>query len=89
LVLGATPARIATAVVADGARMIAGGAAAGLAAAALATRLMESLLFDVSPLDPVALCAAPALLAIVALAATVLPAVRASRTEPSVCLRRD
>jgi ABC-type lipoprotein release transport system permease subunit len=40
-------------------------------------------------LDPVALCAAPALLAIVALAATVLPAVRASRTEPSVCLRRD
>jgi predicted permease len=89
LVLGATPARIAAAVVADGARMIAGGAAAGLAAAALATRLMESLLFDVSPLDPVALCAAPALLAIVALAATVLPAVRASRTEPSVCLRRD
>jgi len=89
LVLGATPARIATAVVADGARMIAGGAAAGLAAAALATRLMRSLLFDVSPLDPVALCVAPVLLAVVALAATALPAVRASRTDPSVCLRRE
>ena len=89
LVLGATPARIATAVVADGARMIAGGAVAGLAAAALATRLMRSLLFDVSPLDPVALCAAPVLLAVVALAATALPAVRASRTDPSVCLRRE
>jgi putative ABC transport system permease protein len=89
LVLGATPARIATAVVADGARMIAGGAVTGLAAAALATRLMRSLLFDVSPLDPVALCVAPVLLVVVALAATVLPAVRASRTEPSVCLRRE
>jgi ABC-type lipoprotein release transport system permease subunit len=50
---------------------------------------MRSLLFDVSPLDPVALCAAPVLLAIVALAATALPAVRASRTEPTVCLRRE
>ena len=89
LVLGATPARIAAAVVADGARVIAGGAAAGLAAAALATRLMQSLLFDVSPLDPAALVAAPVVLAIVALAATALPAVRASRTEPSVCLRRE
>src|SRR5262249_18277916 len=39
LVLGATPTRIATAVLADGARIIAGGALAGVAAAALATRL--------------------------------------------------
>jgi putative ABC transport system permease protein len=89
LVLGATPARIAASVVADGARMIVGGAVAGVAAAALGTRLMRSLLFDVSPLDPVAICAAPILLATIALAATALPAVRASRTEPSVCLRRE
>jgi putative ABC transport system permease protein len=89
LVLGATPARIATAVVADGARIIAGGALAGLVAAALATRLLRSLLFDVSPLDPVAFFAAPLLLAIAALAATALPAIRASRTAPSVCLRRE
>jgi putative ABC transport system permease protein len=89
LVLGATPARIARAVVADGARIIAAGAVAGLAAAVLATRLIQSLLFDVSPLDPVAFCAAPVLLAIVALAATGLPAVRASRTDPAVCLRRE
>jgi len=89
LVLGATPARIALAIVADGARIIAGGTVAGVAAAALGTRLMRSLLFDVSPLDPVALCAAPVLLAIVALVATALPAVRASRTEPTVCLRQE
>jgi putative ABC transport system permease protein len=89
LVLGATPGRIATAVVADGARMIVGGAIAGVAAAVVATRLMRSLLFDVSPLDPIALFIAPVLLAIVALAATALPAMRASRTDPSVCLRRD
>jgi putative ABC transport system permease protein len=89
LVLGATPARIATAVVADGARTIVAGAATGLAAAALATRLMRALLFDVSPLDPLAVCAAPVLLVIIGLAATALPAVRASRMEPSVCLRRE
>jgi putative ABC transport system permease protein len=89
LVLGATPRRIATAVVADGARMIAGGSLAGLAIAALATRLLRSLLFDVSPLDPLALSAAPVLVAIVGLVATALPAVRASRTEPAICLRRD
>ncbi|HKV98522.1 MAG TPA: ADOP family duplicated permease [Vicinamibacterales bacterium] len=89
LVLGATPARIATAVVADGARIAAGGALAGVAAALLSTRLMQSLLFDVSPLDPVAICAAPVLLAIVAIAATALPAIRASRTDPTACLRRE
>jgi ABC-type lipoprotein release transport system permease subunit len=50
---------------------------------------MRSLLFDVSPTDPVALCAAPAVLVVVALAAAALPAMRASRTEPSVCLRRE
>jgi len=89
LVLGATPARIAAAVVADAARIIGAGAAAGVAAAAVATQLMRSLLFDVSPTDPLALCAAPAVLAVVALAAAALPAMRASRTEPSVCLRRE
>jgi len=89
LVLGATPRRIAAAVVADAARVIGAGAAAGVMAAALAMQLMRSLLFDVSPMDPVALCAAPAVLALVALAAAALPAIRASRTEPSVCLRRE
>jgi len=89
LVLGATPARIAGGVVADAARIIGAGAAAGVAAAAIATQLIRSLLFDVSPMDPVALCAAPAVLAAVALAAAALPALRASRTEPSVCLRRE
>jgi ABC-type antimicrobial peptide transport system permease subunit len=89
LVLGATPARIAAGVVADAARIIGAGAAAGVAAAAIATQLIRSLLFDVSPMDPVALCAAPAVLAAVAVAAAALPALRASRTEPSVCLRRE
>ena len=52
-------------------------------------RLVASLLFDVSPFDPLALGAAPVLLALVALAATVPPAVRASRTDPAVTLRSE
>lgn len=89
LVLGATPARIVRAVLADGAQIIALGALTGLVAAALATRLMRSLLFDVSPTDPLALFAPPVVLAIVGFAATALPAIRASRTDPAVCLRRE
>ena len=50
---------------------------------------MRSLLFGVEPLDPVALAVSPLLLAIVALAACVFPAMRAARTDPAVCLRAE
>jgi len=52
-------------------------------------RLMRSLLFGVGPLDPAALVVSPLLLAIIAITACVLPAMRAARTDPAVCLRSE
>jgi putative ABC transport system permease protein len=89
LVLGATPARIAWVIVATGARTIAAGAIIGAGAAAALTPLMRSILFEVAPFDPLTLAAAPVAFAAIALAACAVPAVRASRIEPAVCLRAE
>jgi putative ABC transport system permease protein len=63
------------------------GLAIGLAAAALLTRYLETMLFGITPLDPVTFVAAPLVLAIVALIACVLPARRATAIDPMVALR--
>jgi ABC-type lipoprotein release transport system permease subunit len=89
LVLGASPARIASDVVIAAAPIVAAGAVLGTFAAAAAGRLMQSLLFGLDPLDASTLAAAPIVLAIVALAACVLPAARAARTDPAACLRQE
>jgi len=89
LVLGATPARIAIGVVAVGAETVAAGSIAGAFAAAALTPLMRSILFDVAPLDPLTLAVVPLLFAAVTLAACAVPAVRAARIEPAVCLRAE
>ena len=65
------------------------GGAAGLVAALGATRAIRSMLFGVTPLDPVSFAAAPALLAAVALLACYLPARRATRVDPLVALRDE
>ena len=59
----------------------------GLAAAAGLTRLMSSLLFDVSPLDPVTYVTVPMVLATAAIAASYLPARRAASVDPSEALK--
>ena len=65
------------------------GAAVGIATAALATRALGTMLFGVTPLDPVSFAAAPALLAAVALIACYLPARRATRIDPLIALRDE
>jgi predicted permease len=65
------------------------GLGAGLAVAAAASRLAAQLLFGVSPLDPLSYLAAAALLGAVALAASAVPARRASRVPPSISLRSE
>jgi predicted lysophospholipase L1 biosynthesis ABC-type transport system permease subunit len=63
------------------------GLAVGLAAATAVTRYFETLLFGVTPLDPVTFIAAPALLAVVALIASYLPARHATGIDPVTALR--
>jgi ABC-type antimicrobial peptide transport system permease subunit len=63
------------------------GVVCGLAAAAGLTRLMKTLLFEVSPLDPVTYCAVSLVLAAAALLASYVPARRATTIEPVEALR--
>jgi predicted permease len=65
------------------------GAACGLAGALLLTRLMKSLLYHVSPADPLTYGAVSAGLVAAAILASYLPARRASRVDPMQALRAD
>jgi ABC-type antimicrobial peptide transport system permease subunit len=65
------------------------GICAGVLAALALTRLMGQLLFDVSPTDPVTLSAVVLLLALMALIACYVPAVRAMRIDPMRALRTE
>jgi putative ABC transport system permease protein len=65
------------------------GLAIGLVGAAILTRWMAALLFDVSPVDALTFAGVPVILAIVALAACYIPARRAMRVDPMEALRYE
>jgi len=87
MALGAVRARVVRMVAADGLRLAAAGTVCGLVGAFALTRLIESLLFEVSPTDPWTFAAAAAVLLLVGLTAASIPARRASRIDPVVTLR--
>ena len=74
-------------IVRQGLWLAVGGVLVGLAVAFGLARLVTNLLFGVSGADPVTFVGVAALLLIVALAATLLPAIRASRVDPVEALR--
>ena len=65
------------------------GIAVGLAAAFAVTRMLGSLLFEIDPHDPITFGGIAALLAMIALAASYVPAFRATRVDPVVALRYE
>jgi putative ABC transport system permease protein len=87
MALGATRWDILRLIASEGIRLIALGGIAGLVAAMIAAELIKSLLFNVGPRDPGTYAAVALLLALVALAATLIPARAATRVEPVVALR--
>ena len=89
LALGARPENIIGLVVRQGMQLTLIGILAGLAGAAALTRVIASLLFGVGTRDVVTFLAVPVLLAAVALAATVIPALRATSVDPLVALREE
>lgn len=89
LALGAQPADILRLVLRKGLVLAAIGLVIGIGASLAATRLMSSLLYNVSATDPLTFAAVGALLVIVALVACWIPARRAMRTDPAVTLRYE
>jgi len=87
LALGAQPGVLLRLVLREGMLLIAAGIAIGVVGALVLTRAIASLLFEVSPTDPVVFTGVPLLLVLVALAACFVPARRASRVDPMVALR--
>ena len=87
--LGARSADIVGLVLRQGMELTAVGILAGLVGAAVLTRVMASLLFEVSAIDAATFGAVPLLLAVVAFAATVIPAWRTTRVDPMVALREE
>ena len=87
--LGARPSDIIGLVVRQGMGLVGVGIVVGLAGAMALTRVMTSLLFNVSTTDIVTFAAVPVLLAAVAFAATAIPAWRATRVDPMVVLREE
>jgi predicted permease len=87
LALGADGPRVRNMVVLQGVRLAAIGVVIGLGSAFGLARLVASLLFGVKAWDPAVFVSVPIVLALVALAAVWLPAMRASRVDPIVALR--
>jgi putative ABC transport system permease protein len=87
MALGAAHNHVIRLVVAQGLELTLAGLALGLAAALAFGQLLASLLFDVSPRDPLILAGVAVALALIALAASYLPARRAAGTDPLSALR--
>src|SRR5262249_34400273 len=87
--LGAQGSDVVRLVMREAVLMILSGLAIGLGVAGGASHLVASLLFGLSPNDPVTIGLAASVLAGVALLAGYLPAARAARVEPMVALRHE
>jgi putative ABC transport system permease protein len=89
IALGATRASVRSLVIRESAKLVFFGLAAGIPAALVLTRFLSTLLFDVRPADPLTFIGVAVLLALVAFAASYIPARRAMRVDPMVALRYE
>ncbi|MBI4500282.1 MAG: ABC transporter permease [Gemmatimonadetes bacterium] len=89
MALGAAPERLRQMVLGQALTVAGAGAAMGLIGALAGSRLLTSMLFEISPTDPVTLIGVSVLLLAVALLAAYLPARRATKIDPAQALRAE
>jgi predicted permease len=89
MAIGASPDRVVGIVLARALRLAAAGVVVGLAISLAGAQVMKTMLFEIDPRDPATLMSVTILLAIAALAACAIPAVRAARVDPMTTLRAE
>jgi predicted permease len=89
MAIGAAPEGVRWMILRDALWIGLGGAVAGLLVSVVLSRWFASLLFEVSPLDPLTFTAMPVLLIGIVLLASYLPAARAARLPPVIALQRQ
>lgn len=89
MALGCQRSGVILLILSSGARLAAVGCGLGLLGAVAASRLLRSFLFEVSPFDPGVLALSAIAMLLLALAASALPARRASTTDPMLALRGE
>jgi predicted permease len=89
IALGASPAAVLRTVVRTGVWQIAAGVGLGLAAAAVATRLLQQVLYEVKPLDPLVFGLATGVFVLASALAVLVPTRRATQIDPLTALRAE
>ena len=89
MALGATRGAVLRLVLGQSGRLVAGGIASGIAAAAPGVHMLDSLLYGVQPIDAETFVLVPILLGIVGLVAAAVPARRAARVDPVIAMRGE
>ena len=87
MALGAERGRVLRMVLRDGMQAVVPGIAAGIGGALFLSRLIAGLLYGIAPSDPLTFAAVVSVLIVVTLAASLVPARRATQVDPMVAIR--
>src|SRR5687768_15661711 len=89
MALGATRREVAALILAQGSRLVVAGIGLGLMTAYLLGGIVEQLLYGIRPADPLTFTLVPGVLVLVAVAACLVPALRATRVDPATAIRAE